>query len=180
MNRSASQKKSRQIAFGGLSAALSLLFMLSSAIIPISTYAAPLLAGVALLPLGVEFGAKAAFGGYLAVSILSFFLVPDLEAAAMFVGVYGYYPIIHRLLRKLSCRPVRILLKIAIFNLATLSAYAILIYVFQMAAIAEELKGAMGVILLIMANLLLVLYDRMIDVVEFWYRRRLQKRLFGE
>lgn len=179
MNRFDFRRKSRQSAFGGLCTALSLVLLLSSSFLPLSTYCAPILAGLALLPLGIEFGASTAIGAYAAVSFLSFFIVPDLEAAAMFAAFYGYYPLLRKTLQKIPRRLLRGTLKAVIFNAATLAAYAALIFLFHLDALVAELQGGMGVLLLMMANILLILYDKMIGIVEMWYRLRLHRRLFG-
>ena len=83
---------------GGIVAALSLVLMISVAIIPFLTYALPAVAGALIIFIVVEIDRKWAFGVYSAVAILSMLLVPEKEVAVMYLAFFGYYPILKSLI----------------------------------------------------------------------------------
>ncbi|MCI9406312.1 MAG: hypothetical protein HFK04_05295, partial [Oscillospiraceae bacterium] len=86
-------KKSSQVALGGVIASLCTLLMLLTGLFPFLTYAAPAAAGFLLIAIIVDCGYRWAILVYLVVSVLSLFIVPDKQAAIIFVFL-GYYPII--------------------------------------------------------------------------------------
>ena len=92
-NRESSRQQSAKAAFCGLMVALSIVIMLAGGIIPIATYAAPMISAVLLLPILFEYGRKIAFTAYAAVSLISLFLGLDKEAAFFYLFI-GYYPIV--------------------------------------------------------------------------------------
>ena len=99
---------------GGIASALCLLLMMLT-IIPIATYTMPALAGMVLIV--VENGYSTAWMVYAAVGFLSLFICPDKEAAMLFVGFFGYYPILKGKLEKIKKRSMEYLSKFSIFNL---------------------------------------------------------------
>ncbi|MEG1849827.1 MAG: hypothetical protein RR197_04640, partial [Oscillospiraceae bacterium] len=133
--------KSTQVAVGGLSAALCVVLMMLSAMLPFSTYALPTLAGIALIPAAIELGQKTAGIIYVAASLLSIMLVPDLETALMFVAFFGYYPILKFRIDGIRSRLIRILCKFSLFNAAILLAYQVMIRLFGMVELTEEFGG---------------------------------------
>jgi hypothetical protein len=179
VNRSYSKQVSRRVALGGLFTAVALLLMQSASFLPIATYAAPIFAGLALLPIADEVGTATALAVYLAVSLLSAFSVADVEASAMFIAFFGYYPTVRRYFHRIRLRPIRIAVKLLSFNAAILAAYACLIFVFGLSALDAELQGIFGAILLLLGNVTFLLYDRMIDIARMLYRKKLRPRLFG-
>ena len=84
-NRSRSRKESSKIAFCGLMVALSVVLMLTGGLIPIATYCAPMAAGLLLLPILLEYGKKASWTAYAAVSLISLLLGADKEAAFFYL-----------------------------------------------------------------------------------------------
>ncbi len=171
-------EQSRKIAAGGLFAALSLMMMFSAALLPVATYAAPIAAGLMLLPVAVELGTPTALVSYAAVSFLSLFTVPDVEATAMFIAFFGYYPLLRRRLQRLPVL-LRTILKYLLFNAAVCAVYAALIFLFSMEALAAEIAGGFGILLLLLGNVLFWAYDRMIGRLLPAYMLRLRPRLMG-
>ena len=122
-------KQSSKCALGGIVSALSLVLMISVAVIPFLTYALPAVAGVLIVFIVVEIDKKWAFGVFSAVAILAFLLVPDKEVAMMYIAFFGYYPIIKAVLE--SRLPVALswVVKVLLFNLTMVAAYLVLIFV---------------------------------------------------
>ena len=69
-NRMTSRRQSVRIAYCGMAAALSAALMLLGGVIPAATYAVPMLCGLLLLPVMLEFDAKAAWTTYAAAALI--------------------------------------------------------------------------------------------------------------
>ena len=80
-NRSGSRKQSGKVAFCGMMVALSVALMLTGGLVPIATYCAPMLGGILLLPIMLEYGRKTAWTAYIATSLIVLTLGVDKEAA---------------------------------------------------------------------------------------------------
>ncbi len=151
----------RRTAWCGLLAAVSVVCLMMGSLIPAALYACPILAMAALLPLREQFGRSAALTTYSIVSLLALLLVPDKELALLYV-FFGWYVPLQPFLDRLRPRPLRIAAKLALSNLAMLTLYGLLIFVFQLQSVLEELEGLNTLwllILLLSANSLFVLTD---------------------
>lgn len=173
-------KTSKQIALGGLSAALCIVIMLTTALIPFATYALPALAGIVLIPIAAELGTKTAWLTYTAVSLLSMLIVPDKETALMFIAFFGYYPFLKLKLDTIKLRLLRILIKLAIFNITIIAAYCVLIWVLGLSYLASELQGGFGILLLVMANVFFPIYELALRNIYLLYIYRIRKTLFKQ
>ena len=170
-NRSASRKQSGKIAFCGMMVALSVALMLTGGLIPIATYCAPMISGVLLLPILLEYGKKTA----LIVLILGI----DKEAAFFYIFL-GYYPIIKWSIDKLHQKPMRVILKLLLFNGAVVAMYAVLGFVLHMDAVVEEFTE-MGMWMLaafiILLDICLFMYDRLLVPMTVLYANKFRPRL---
>lgn len=178
------KKLSFKITLGGIVAAMSLIFMFFTGVVPIMAYTLPALAGAFLIVIVIELGKKWAILTYATVSILSFFLTPDKEAAMLFTMFLGYYPIIKSFLEKIKFRPLEYVSKIAIFNVSIIFAYQIIIRIFSTPELLDEFKefGKYSIpIFLIAANVAFILYDIALTGVISTYintfRPKIMKRL---
>lgn len=153
-------KQSSKCAIGGIVSALSLVLMISVAIIPFLTYALPAVAGIFIVFIVVEIDKKWAFGVFSAVSVLAFLLVPDKEVAMMYIAFFGYYPIIKAVLESKLPTPVYWIVKVAVFNLTMVAAYLILIYLMGITVDEIEEYGSVAVPMLLGAgSIAFVAYD---------------------
>lgn len=161
MKEKNSFRNSSKTALGGIVAALSVTMMFLTAVIPTLTYALPAAAGVLLIIVVIEIDKKWAFGVYAAVSLLSLLILPDKEAAVMYVFFFGHYPIVKAILEgKLQNRAALWILKFLIFNVSVVAAYLIIIYVFQLPMDEMEEFGKWGVwVLLGLGNVVFLVYD---------------------
>lgn len=174
-------KTSGRVALCGVLAALMLVVMLFGTMIPLSTYACPALAGAISIPVIWELGAKPGCLLYLAVSILSLFMSPDKEAAFLFLFLLGWYPILRPKLQHLTKKPVRVVVKLAIFNLAICLVYALLLFVLTMPDLQAEAAHWTGLLLsgmLLLGNVTFLLYDLMLSRMTDLYVYRLRPKLF--
>ena len=165
------RNSAKNMALGGVMAALALVVMCLGGMIPLATYVCPMFCAVLLMVVLRLTGSRIAWAWYGAVSILSMLLGPDKEAAAVFVFL-GYYPILKPWLDR---RKLSILWKLMLFNVAIFAMYSVLIYVFGLADIAsefEELGMVMTIVTLILGNATLFMMDVLLT--------QLQKRKFHE
>lgn len=152
-----------QVALGGVLAALAVVIMGLGTVIPIATYAAPMICAMVLQAVLKTCGKRIAWAWYGAVGILSALLAPDKEAAAVFLFL-GYYPIVKPRLDKTK---LKWLWKGLLFNGATLAMYWVLMHLLGMEALTQEfaeMGAAMTVVLLILGNVTFFLLDRLLSM----------------
>ena len=169
--------QARRTALCGLLAALSVVFLMMGSLIPAALYACPILAMLALLPVREEFGRSTALTAYAAVSILAVLLVPDKELALLFV-FFGWYPPVQPLLDRIRPRILQAAVKLILANAAAVLLYSLLMWVFHLESVTEELKGitgAMLAVLLFCANILFVLTDIVFHRIAFLWNHRRRK-----
>lgn len=172
------KKRSFKAAFGGITAALSVVLMFTTGIIPVLTYAIPLACGVLLVVLVIEIGSKFAFSVYAAVALLSIFLVADKESAVMYAMFFGYYPIVKAFFEKHFKGTVCWIFKFLLFNAAVIAAYFLTT---RILGIPFEEMGSLGkytpFVLLAAGNFIFLLYDNLLTNLITLYLRRWQKYL---
>ena len=172
-------KRSKKMALTGMLCALAVVVMLLGGLIPLATFCCPALAGLMLIPVFVECGEKLSWCAYAAIAALSLILCPDKEAALLLAFI-GYYPILRWRLDQLRSGLVRVVAKLGVFNLAVVAMYALSILVLHMDQILAEYRE-MGLALtaacLLVGNITLLLYDRLIAVMTALYVKRLRGRL---
>lgn len=154
----------RNVALGGVMAALALVVMCLGGLIPLATYVCPMFCVVLLMVVLKTTGSRVAWAWYGAVAILSMLLGPDKEAAAVFVFL-GYYPIIKPWMDR---RKLAFVWKLVLFNAAILVMYTLLIHVFGLAEVAEEfeeLGTVLVVVTLVLGNATLFVLDMLLTVL---------------
>ena len=174
-------KSASSVAFGGIVSALAVLLMFFTGVFPFATYALPALAGLLLVVIVIDHGMKWAWSVYAAISLLAILITPDREAATMFVLFFGYYPILKAVLEQIKIRAIEHIVKFAIFNVAMVVSYLLIIYVLGIPDILEEFGelGKYGVwIMLALGNVVFILYDITISRLVAIYTRWLKPKLF--
>ena len=159
----------KQIAMGGVFAALAIVIMCLGGLIPIATFVCPMICMLILHLIRKLCGNRIAWAWYGVVAILSVLLGPDKEAAAVFVFL-GYYPIIKPKIDRIK---PGWLWKGIYFNAVILPLYQLLIYLFgmdQIAAEYRELGKVLTVVVLLIGNLCFFLLDRVLT--QFGRRRK--------
>jgi hypothetical protein len=158
----------KQIALGGMMAALAVVIMSLGGMIPSATFVCPMLCCLILQIVRTICGDRMAWAWYGAVAILSLLMGPDKEAAAVFVFL-GYYPILKP---KFDKSRLKWVWKLLYFNVVILAMYWLLIHLFGMAQLAqewEELGIWMTGFMLLLGNVTFFLLDR---VLSKKFRRR--------
>ncbi len=171
-------KSSFKVSFGGIVGALSLVLMLLTSVIPFGTYAFPAFAGMLLVCIVIELGYSWAFVVYFVVSVMSFLLLTDKEAALYYVVFLGFYPIIKGLFEKLSSRFLQYVFKFAVFNLCMVIAFFVSV---SLLSIPKESFNLFGVYLpwvfLLLGNIVFVLYDYCVSKLVTVYLLKIHKLL---
>ena len=168
--------KAKQIALGGILAALAVVILTLGGVIPVGTYVAPMLASLPLIVLLAELPGGLCVGWYAVVAVLGATLCPDKETAFVFVFL-GWYPVVRPALDRLPRLP-RILCKLLIFNLAVAALYALLILVFRLEALVNEAKETgltLLIVLLALGNLTFFLYDVLLKRLTILYQKKRKK-----
>ena len=172
-------KNSKKIALTGMLCALAVAIMMMGALFPLATFCCPALAGLMLIPIFVECGEKLSWCAYAAMAALSLMLCPDKEAALLFAFL-GYYPILRWRLEQIRSGLLRIIARLGIFNIAVGLTYLLLIFVFRMDRVMQEYRE-MGLIItaacLVLGNITLLLYDRLLAIMTNLYVYKLRDKL---
>lgn len=157
-------------------AALSVVLMLFEGLFPVASIAIPALAGCLLIPVTAHAGMGWAFGAYGSAGILCLLLAPDREAALIYLLFFGYYPALFAVLSRIRSTVLRWAAKLALFNTAAIGEALLAILVLGVST--EEFTtipwvGIYGpVVLLALANLVFLVYDRALgQVISLYYRR---------
>ena len=134
------KQRTRSLAMASLSAALATVFLAFGSAAPMATYAAPILALLALIPAAAECPTSMTLTAYAAASLLSLALAADKEAALVFLFL-GYYPALRPRLETLRPKLLRTTVKLLIGLGSMVLLYSLLIFLFHLQAIREELLG---------------------------------------
>lgn len=164
-------KHAKRVAFCGMLAALSLVMMLLGAVLELGIYAAPMLAGLCLLPVEAQFGKRDQILLWIAVSLLSLILLPNVEESLVYFALFGAYPVIRPVLQRLP-RILRIAAKLLYFNIVTLAVEWL---VFRLMT-PEPMGAAMLAALLALGNLTFLCYDLVIPRAQKKLGALLRKR----
>lgn len=173
--------RSRRIAFSGITSALALVFMLLGSIFPFATFTAPIMAGLCLIPIAVEFGKRTAGLAYIAISVLSFLTVLDYETSFFFIFLFGYYPILYPVLNKIRLKLVKFILKFTLFNVALVVVYSLLLFVFIGTPLRNEFAEQapwFWIMLWVLGNITFFIYDVLVDRMYLVYRQQVQEKFF--
>ena len=161
--------RTKRLTVCAMMAAVSVVLMVLGAVLQVGTYAAPLLTGMVLIPIGNRYGRKYQGMLWIVISVLCFMLVPALEQNLMFACLFGWYPVVYPSLQKLP-KLLRLLVKLLMFNGVVLALEAALLYLIA----PEAVEMWMAVLLLILGNLTFLLYDSLIPKTELIMKRLLK------
>lgn len=175
--------QSAKTAIGGMVTALSVVILMPTAL-DLFVYALPALSGMLTMFCVVELGKKWSVGVYAAVSILSLLLVPNKEAAVMYIAFFGYYPIVKAVLESKLPRTAEYLLKFLIFNVSVIAAYGALIKILgmpfdELMGLTEEdgmLRKYAVPVMLLLGNMVFVVFDIALTRIVTVYLRVWQKK----
>ncbi len=174
-------KKTFPLALCAVIASFSTLIMFLTGFIPVGTYAAPCIAGVLLCVIVIEIGYPAAFASFIAVSLLSFLLSADKEAALYYALFFGFYPIIKGLIERLKSKALQYILKFSVFNICMISVFFLAISALSVPRESFVLFGLyIPWVFLLVGNGIFIIYDlcvtRLITIYLSKWRKLLKIR----
>ena len=153
--------QTKRIAFCGMMTALGVVILLVGNFLGIGTYAAPMLTGLLILPAGKRWGAKYQVLLWLAIGLLGLILLSDVEEGLLFLGFFGWYPILRPALEKLP-RLWSWVTKFLVFNLPVVALEALVILIL----VPEVMDPTLLLVLWVVGNVIFLFYDRAIPRVE--------------
>lgn len=166
-------KKSTQVAIGGLAAAICLLLMFMTGLIPFSSYVFPAFAGVILIAVAEENGARTALLVFIVTSVLALMMVPDREAVLLFMMLMGYYPMLKPKIERLP-KFVSTLIKLVLCNVIFIAFYYVTLYVLGIPDLLEgwgEFGEYTAYIALLAGDFSFFMYDYLLkQVLELYVR----------
>ena len=164
-------KKTKITALSGMLAALTVLFLFFGSVVQIFAYVAPLISGLIMIILINNVNKRSAWTVFVVSSLVAVFLLPDKECALTYVFFFGWYPMVKDSFDKIKIKILRIVAKFAVYNVAVVFSQLVCIYVFGIPF--DNVFGVWGiVILLLLANLLFALYDRLFVLLSFIYMKK--------
>lgn len=171
-------RKTYALAFSAVIAALSLVFLLVTGFIPVGTYALPCIAGALLAAVVIEAGYISAFAVYAVVSLLSFLLVADKEAALYYTAFLGFYPVLKGLIERIKRRFLQYILKFLVFNACIVGAFFVSIFILSVPKESFELFGVyLPWVFLIAGNIIFLIYDVCLTRIISQYITQWRKKL---
>lgn len=177
-------KNSYKVSLGGVIAAIAVLSMFLTGFGPFLTYVCPMFAGALLIMVVIETSVKWAFATYAAIAILTIFTTPDKEAALLFIFLLGYYPILKSVIERLKSRVFEWVLKLLTFNISVICCYWLVINVFGMGQILEDLGdwGQYGLLVFLgMGNVVFIVYDffltSLVAMYTKWFRPKFLRKI---
>ena len=176
-------KSSYKVALGGVIAALCLLGMFLTGVIPFLNMTLPMIAGALITVIAVEVNSPWAVMTYIAVSFLSIFITFDKTSALLFILFFGHYPIIKPLLEKTYSKPVSYIFKFAAFNICIHVYYECTIYLLGIKDYMDgfAMFGKYAIyILWALSNILFIMYDYALGGIVEMYISKMKPKIFGK
>ncbi len=158
--------------------AIALMFVLG--MIPAFEYISSATAGVLIWVIREELGVKYGLTSYLAVGILALLITMNYEAAIVFLFLLGYYPILREHIQKIRLKLLRLVVKLTLYTVAAVSAYTVLIYVFGMKELLEDMDdfGKYSSIILLAAGAgAFLMYDLLLTVYIPLYKKLIKPKI---
>ena len=164
----------------GIMCGLAIVLMFCLGMIPGFEYVSPAVAGVLIWVVRERLGVKYGLASFTAVGLLTMLFTANYEASMMFIFLLGYYPIVRHYLMKIKPAMLRIIAKLALYSAAAVSCYFVLIYLFGMAQLLEDMGefGQYGQwILLGLGAGAFLLYDVFLGLFYPFYEKVLKPKI---
>ncbi len=169
----------KSIAFCGILSALAIVVMLIT-FIPYFMFIAPVIASCIIAFIYIELGSRYSILSYGVISVLSLLFSPDKEAAMIFVGVFGLYPLV-----KMFCENrvkqllLQFLAKLLYLNIGLVLSYLIIVFIFGIPLEGMEDLGKFAVpILIVLANFMFIMNDVAMTRLLFLYKIKFKGKFF--
>ncbi len=179
-----SEKQKPQISYivslCGIMCGLALAMMFFLSMIPSFEYVSPAVAGVLIWVVRDRLGVKYGLISYIAVGFLTMLFTPNYEASMMFIFLLGYYPIVRQYLMRIKLGVLRWAAKLGVYAAGAVSCYLLLIYLFNMTQLLDEMGewgkfGSLG--LLGLGAVAFVAYDVFLGLFFPFYEKMLRPKI---
>lgn len=164
----------------GIMSGLAIVLMFCLGMIPGFEYLSPAVAGLLIWVVREQLGIKYGMVCFTAVGILTMLFTANYEASMMFIFLLGYYPVARQFFMKIKLFVLRWLAKLALYAAAAVSCYFLLIHLFGMSQLLEDM-GEMGKygqwIILGMGAAAFVVYDIFLGLFYPFYEKILKPKL---
>ncbi len=171
-----------RVSLGGIISALSVVLMFMTGLLPMFVYVIPALCGTMLLVIAIEINNTWSYVTYAAVSVLSLLLVPDKEAALLYVLLMGFYPTLKLKLDKIKPMIVSYAVKLIIYNFLIVIYYNITIRIISSSSLSDDMSdlGKNGIyIFWAVTNVVFIIYDvaisNLMRLYIDWIRKKILK-----
>lgn len=158
--------------------AVALMFCLG--MIPGFEYVSPMVAGVLIWVIRERLGVRYGLVSYAAVGLLTMLFTANYEASMMFIFLLGYYPIVRQYIMKIKAAVLRWVAKVALYAAAAVSCYFVLINLFGMSQLLEDMGefGQYGQwVMLGLGAVAFVLYDLFLGLFFPFYEKVLKPKI---
>ena len=111
--------------------------------------------------------------------VLALIICADKEAALLFAFL-GYYPALRWRIEQIRGMVLRVIVRLAVFNVSIGIMYALIFFVFRMQAIIAEMQELgiiMNAVTLLIGNITLLMYDRVLKVFTSIYIHKIRDKL---
>lgn len=164
----------------GIMSGLAVALMFCLGMIPGFEYVSPMVAGVLIWVIRERLGVRYGLVSYVAVGLLTMLFTANYEASMMFIFLLGYYPIVRQYIMKIKAAVLRWVAKVALYAAAAVSCYFVLINLFGMSQLLEDMGefGQYGQwVLLGLGAVAFVLYDLFLGLFFPFYEKVLKPKI---
>jgi hypothetical protein len=164
--------KSNNIAKGGIFAALSLILLYLSSVLPTNRLSILTIASC-IIPLSIMLtGIKNTIVVYGAVSLLSLFIIPSKLISIAYILIFGSYGFIKYYIEKLRNMPLEIALKLLYFNVTS----SIIIFIYKLVLLKIPGININIYLLIILVEISFVIYDYALTAFISYAKKNLLKK----
>lgn len=165
--------KSNHIAKGGIFAALSLILLYLSSVIPTNRLSILVIASC-IIPLSIMVtGVKNTVVVYGAVSLLSLFIIPSKLISIAYILIFGSYGFVKYYVEKLRNIPIEIVLKLLYFNITS----SIIVFIYKMLFLKIPNININVYLLIVIVEIVFVIYDYALTAFISYANKNLLKKL---
>jgi len=172
------RKKTHELALASILAALAATLLSLGGVVPLATYAAPVLASAALLAAREDCRPSLAWGCWAVSAALGLLLSADKEAALLYAFL-GWYPLLKPRFDALRPRALRVGVKLLLCAAVVGAMYALLLWVFRLEAVVEEFAAASPAMLwttVLLGAAVFLVYDLALTRLTYLYKKRRTRR----
>lgn len=116
-------RKFRKLTLSALLTALTMVSLFFAAMWPSGELGLAAFSSVFAAAAIIEEGVAAGVSVFVCSAALSLILFPGIPAPLFYISFFGYYPVFKSLIERVKARPVRLLLKLCVFNAALAVMY---------------------------------------------------------